>query len=289
MSGIFPICSGMARGFSRFVPFLFFGLLRAPTGNSPERVRDTIWTFPEKCGKPPGLETPRFSLSQGSLANANAMAWDTQVTTASQRMHGCGQRHQHRTHPGSAAMGGYDRETLLQEVSKDGRALQWASDDLKRDREVQGKIMPITPLVGHFVFQDLRVRPPGIEWKIGRNRPSSRNGEKMAQTWRKKLEKLPHFLFFRHFWAIFSPFRPEGHFLFFGQFFPIFGFRPIFHSIPGSLTRNSRCQEVEGKMKNQGEKKTKKQKKTKCQDIKSTHLLGGCLFGAFITVKLGIF
>ena len=43
--GIFPI-------------FLFLGLLRAPTRNSPERVRDTIWTFPEKVGntrvwKPP--------------------------------------------------------------------------------------------------------------------------------------------------------------------------------------------------------------------------------------------
>ena len=63
-SGIFPICSGMVRGFSRFVPFLFLSLLRAPTGNSPERVRDTIWTFPETIGKPPGLETPRFSFSQ---------------------------------------------------------------------------------------------------------------------------------------------------------------------------------------------------------------------------------
>ena len=52
-SGIFPICSGMIRGFSRFVPFLFLGLLRAPTRNSPERVRDTIWTFPEKSGNPP--------------------------------------------------------------------------------------------------------------------------------------------------------------------------------------------------------------------------------------------
>ena len=50
-----------------------------------------------------------------------------------------------------------------------------------------------------------------------------------------------------------------------------------------------RCQEIEGDMKNQGEKKTKKQKKTKCQDTKSTHLLGGCLFGACFTVKLGIF
>ena len=63
-SGIFPICSGMVRGFSRFVPFLFRGLLRAPTRNSPERVRDTIWTFPEKSGKHPGLETPRFSFSR---------------------------------------------------------------------------------------------------------------------------------------------------------------------------------------------------------------------------------
>ena len=62
--GIFPICSGTLRGFSRFVLFLFLGLLRAPTRNSPERVRDTIWTFPEKSGKHPGLETPRFSFSQ---------------------------------------------------------------------------------------------------------------------------------------------------------------------------------------------------------------------------------
>ena len=34
-------------------PFSLSRLLRAP-----ERVRDTIWTFPEKSGKPPGLETP---------------------------------------------------------------------------------------------------------------------------------------------------------------------------------------------------------------------------------------
>ena len=63
-SGIFPICSGMVRGFSRFVLFLFLGPLRAPTRNSPERVRDTIWTFPEKSGKHLGLEPPRFSFSQ---------------------------------------------------------------------------------------------------------------------------------------------------------------------------------------------------------------------------------
>ena len=52
-SGIFPICD-----------FLFLGLLTAPTRNSPERVCDTIWTFPEKSGKPPGLDTPQFSFSQ---------------------------------------------------------------------------------------------------------------------------------------------------------------------------------------------------------------------------------
>ena len=63
-SGIFLICAGMVRGFSRFVLFLFLSLLRAPTRNSLERVRDTIWTFPEKSGKHPGLETPRFSFSQ---------------------------------------------------------------------------------------------------------------------------------------------------------------------------------------------------------------------------------
>ena len=71
--GIFPICSGMVRGFSRFVPCLFLGLLRAPTRNSPERVRDTIWTVPEKSGKHPGLETPRFSFSQPQIAEPKAL------------------------------------------------------------------------------------------------------------------------------------------------------------------------------------------------------------------------
>ena len=53
--GIFPI-----RPFSLSRPIK----IRAPTRNSPERVRDAIWTFPEKSGKAPGLETPRFSFSQ---------------------------------------------------------------------------------------------------------------------------------------------------------------------------------------------------------------------------------
>ena len=51
---------------ARFTKGTVFGTPkdRAPTRNSPERVRDTIWTFPEKSGKHPGLETPRFSFSQ---------------------------------------------------------------------------------------------------------------------------------------------------------------------------------------------------------------------------------
>ena len=69
--GIFPICTGMVRGFSWFVLFLFLSLLRAPTRNSPERVRDTIWTFPEKSGKHPGLETPRFSFSQENAGDCD--------------------------------------------------------------------------------------------------------------------------------------------------------------------------------------------------------------------------
>ena len=72
VSQIFPICPGTLRGFSRFVLFLFLGLLTVPTRNSPERVCDTIWTFPEKSGKHPGLETPRLSFSQfRRLRNSN--------------------------------------------------------------------------------------------------------------------------------------------------------------------------------------------------------------------------
>ena len=48
-SGIFPICPRIVQGFFHF---LFLGLETAPTRNSPERVRDTIRTFPEKKGNP---------------------------------------------------------------------------------------------------------------------------------------------------------------------------------------------------------------------------------------------
>ena len=60
-SGIFPICPGIVREFSRFVPFPFLGLLTAPTRNSPEKARDTIRTFPEKSGKPPRFGNPPLS------------------------------------------------------------------------------------------------------------------------------------------------------------------------------------------------------------------------------------
>ena len=64
----FPNCSGNLQGFSRFVPFLFLGLLRAPTRNSPERVRDTIWTFPKKVGNPPVWWKPPGLASLNTLA-----------------------------------------------------------------------------------------------------------------------------------------------------------------------------------------------------------------------------
>ena len=65
---IFPGFSRFVRGFSRSVLFLFLGLLTAPTRNSLERVRDRTWTFPDKSGKPPGLETPWFTFSQNPLS-----------------------------------------------------------------------------------------------------------------------------------------------------------------------------------------------------------------------------
>ena len=61
--GIFPICPGMVRGYSRCVVFLFLDLSTAPMRNSPERVRDTISTFPKKTLRAKGalISEPRFS------------------------------------------------------------------------------------------------------------------------------------------------------------------------------------------------------------------------------------
>ena len=47
-----------------------YSLLKAPMRNSPERVRDTIRTFPAKSGKFPGLETP-----QARKRNPNPNFW----------------------------------------------------------------------------------------------------------------------------------------------------------------------------------------------------------------------
>ena len=71
LSGILPICPGIVQGFSRFVLFLFLDLFTAPTRNSPESVRDTIWNFPEKGGNAPGLETPLVEL----LPNLECPKW----------------------------------------------------------------------------------------------------------------------------------------------------------------------------------------------------------------------
>ena len=77
-SGIFPICSGMVRGFSRFVPFLFLGLLSAPTRNSPERVRDTIGTFPKK--KVGNTRVWKLSVPKKSQSQKNRCVFKSQST-----------------------------------------------------------------------------------------------------------------------------------------------------------------------------------------------------------------
>ena len=77
---------------------------------------------------------------------------------------------------------------------------------------------------------ELRVRPPGIEWKTGRNPKMGKNWAKkengprpeMGEKWPKngeEIEKLPQFPFFRHFWAIFFP--TSGRWPF-SIFWPIF-------------------------------------------------------------------
>ena len=44
-----------------------------------------------------------------------------------------------------------------------------------------------------------------------------------------------------------------------------------------------------GRYEESGGEKEKETEEDKSQNMKDTHLLGGCLFGAFFTVKLGIF
>ena len=54
-------CSWPPKGYSRFALFLFLGRLQAPIRNIPERVWNTMRTFPDKNGKRPCLETTRFT------------------------------------------------------------------------------------------------------------------------------------------------------------------------------------------------------------------------------------
>ena len=118
---------------------------------------------------------------------------------------------------------------------------------IMRNKGEQGK-QPILGVFSLFMFKvswafDLRVRPPGIEWKTGEiGKKRSKNGKwpprpEMEKKWPKNGEEMGFgviFVFCCHFW----PFQAVGHVLFFGQYFPIFGFRPVFHSMPGP-TRNS--------------------------------------------------
>ena len=62
----FPDLSGDSPGIFQICPFplsRLLILLKAPTRNSPEKVRDTISTFPEKSGKPRFGNTPVYLLS----------------------------------------------------------------------------------------------------------------------------------------------------------------------------------------------------------------------------------
>ena len=66
--------------------FLSFFVLFCP--DSPERVRDAIWTFPEKSGKPPTLETPRFSFSQLLLGNDQKNSRRLELSISKNTPHG---------------------------------------------------------------------------------------------------------------------------------------------------------------------------------------------------------
>ena len=71
----------------------------------------------------------------------------------------------------------------------------------------------------------------------------------MAQKWPEKIEKRPQIPFFRHFWAILSPFRAEGHFLFSGQFFSQFWISarfPFYTRRPDSQSWTPTCHEKSG-------------------------------------------
>ena len=74
------------------------------------------------------------------------------------------------------------------------------------------------------------------EWQKIENAPRPEMGKKWCKSGKKIEKMVPK--------PIVSPFL--GHFslfLFFGYFLPIFGFWPVFHSIPGGLTRKTYASE----------------------------------------------
>ena len=104
-------------------------------------------------------------------------------------------------------------------------------------------------LFSEMVF-DLRVRPPGIVWKTGRNPKmgkewpknrkwlSARNGEKMAQKWRKD-GIWGSFFYFSPFFRQFFPISGRGPFSIFWPFFSHFWiFGPFSILYQAALTRN---------------------------------------------------
>ena len=99
----------------------------------------------------------------------------------------------------------------------------------------------------------LRVRPPGIERKMGRNRKwgdkktreiGNGPGPEMGQNGpknggEKSKKRTPNPIFVMPLKGKFSPILGRGPFRFFGHFFPVFGFRPVFHCMPGGLSHST--------------------------------------------------
>ena len=119
----------------------------------------------------------------------------------------------------------------------------------------------------------MRVRRPGIEWKVMRQNPkmgkiwansqqenrkwpSARHGKNSPKMARKNRKNDPNF--FLPFCSpifsgpFFAPFRAEGHFLFFllAHIFPISGFRHHYPLTPNSTTIAARMITIRAKMIN---------------------------------------
>ena len=62
--GIFPICPGTLRGFSRFAPFPLSRPIKSTYEEQSRKGPRHNLDLSRKSGKHPGLETPRFSFSQ---------------------------------------------------------------------------------------------------------------------------------------------------------------------------------------------------------------------------------